>query len=65
MYTLLIRLHDHYGMHSIFTPGFPGLLEAFYVQERLIEWLMPDVFQSFVSERDAKADLAEETSPGT
>jgi hypothetical protein len=36
-------------MHSIFAPGFPGLLEAFYVQERLMEWLMPDVFQSFVS----------------
>ncbi|ORY35439.1 putative GTPase activating protein [Naematelia encephala] len=46
-YTLLVRLHDVYGMHSIFGPGFPGLLEAFYVQERLMEWLMPDVYRSF------------------
>lgn len=36
-------------MHSIFAPGFPGLLEAFYVQERLIEYLMPDLYKSFVS----------------
>ncbi|WVR07432.1 hypothetical protein IAU60_004473 [Kwoniella sp. DSM 27419] len=46
-YTLLVRLHDVYGMHAIFEPGFPGLLEAFYVQERLMEWLMPDVYRSF------------------
>ncbi|WVW85735.1 hypothetical protein I302_107773 [Kwoniella bestiolae CBS 10118] len=46
-YTLLVRLHDTYGMHDIFQPGFPGLLEAFYVQERLMEWLMPDLYQSF------------------
>jgi len=36
-------------MHSIFAPGFPGLLEGFYVQERLMEWLMPAVYKSFVS----------------
>lgn len=47
-YALLCRLHDSYGMHTIFAPGFPGLLEAFYVQERLMEYLMPDVYQSFV-----------------
>lgn len=47
-YALLVRLHGVYGMHSIFAPGFPGLLEAFYVQERLIEWLVPDVYKSFV-----------------
>ncbi|OCF37837.1 GTPase activating protein [Kwoniella heveanensis BCC8398] len=46
-YALLVRLHDIYGMHDIFEPGFPGLLEAFYVQERLMEWLMPDLYQSF------------------
>jgi hypothetical protein len=36
-------------MHTIFAPGFPGLLEAFYVQERLMEFLMPELYQSFVS----------------
>lgn len=47
-YRLMVRLHDVYGMHEIFEPGFPGLLEAFYVQERLMNWLIPDVYQSFV-----------------
>lgn len=36
-------------MHGIFAPGFPGLLETFYVQERLLENFMPDVYASFVS----------------
>lgn len=45
----MVRLHDNCGMHDIFGPGFPGLLEAFYVQERLMEWLMPEVYKSFVS----------------
>ena len=47
----MVRLHDQYGMHDIFAPGFPGLLEAFYVMERLIEWIMPDVYRSFVRAR--------------
>jgi hypothetical protein len=42
-------MHDLYDMHGIFAPGFPGLLETFYVHERLIECLMPDVYESFVS----------------
>ncbi|WVN90220.1 uncharacterized protein L203_105456 [Cryptococcus depauperatus CBS 7841] len=46
-YTLMVRLHDVYGMHEIFEPGFPGLLEAFYVQERLMEWTMPDLYRTF------------------
>jgi len=36
-------------MHSIFIHGFPGLLECFYVQERLIEQVMPEVYISLVS----------------
>jgi hypothetical protein len=35
-------------MHEVFSPGFPGMLEAFYVQERLIESLMPEVFSTLV-----------------
>lgn len=35
-------------MHSVFSPGFPGLLENIYVQERLLETLMPEVYKSFV-----------------
>ena len=48
-YASMIRIHDAYDMHSIFSPGFPGLLESIYVQERLTEKLMPDVHASFVS----------------
>lgn len=47
-YALMVRLHDQYGMHDIFAPGFPGLLEAFYVMEQMMGWIMPDVYQTFV-----------------
>ncbi|KAJ7024400.1 rab-GTPase-TBC domain-containing protein [Mycena alexandri] len=46
-YASLVRLHDAYGMHTIFSPGFPGLLEAIYVQERITEQMMPDVYGAF------------------
>ncbi|KAI0714853.1 rab-GTPase-TBC domain-containing protein [Earliella scabrosa] len=46
-YASLVRLHDSYSMHSIFSPGFPGLLEAIYVQERLTEKMLPAVYASF------------------
>ncbi|KAG8688107.1 hypothetical protein FRC08_011617 [Ceratobasidium sp. 394] len=45
-YAILVRLHDEYEMHTIFQPGFPGLLESIYVQERLVERIMPGVYQS-------------------
>ncbi|CUA76632.1 TBC domain-containing protein C1778,09 [Schizosaccharomyces pombe 972h-] [Rhizoctonia solani] len=45
-YAILVRLHDEYEMHTIFQPGFPGLLENIYVQERLIERIMPGVYQA-------------------
>jgi len=50
-YAGLVRLFDQYKLGHIFAPGFPGLHEAFYVQERLVEWLMPDVHSAFVSNR--------------
>ncbi|KAH9897736.1 rab-GTPase-TBC domain-containing protein [Cubamyces lactineus] len=46
-YASLVRLHDSYSMHSIFSPGFPGLLEAIYVQERLTEQMLPAVYDAF------------------
>ncbi|PCH34250.1 RabGAP/TBC [Wolfiporia cocos MD-104 SS10] len=46
-YAALVRLHDAYQMHTIFQPGFPGLLEAIYVQERITEQLMPAVYAAF------------------
>lgn len=47
VYASLVRLHDAYSMHFIFSPGFPGLLEAIYIQERIMEQMMPDVFAAF------------------
>jgi USP6 N-terminal-like protein len=49
VYATIVRLHSHpfYDLHTIFSPGFPGLLEAIFVQERVVQSMMPDVFQSF------------------
>jgi len=47
VYASLVRIHDAYSMHDIFSPGFPGLLEAIYVQERITEQTMPDVYAAF------------------
>lgn len=49
VYAALVRIHDIpiYNMHSIFAPGFPGLLEAIYVQERITQQMMPDVYAAF------------------
>lgn len=49
VYATLVRLHSNpfYSLHTIFSPGFPGLLEAIYVQERIIQSMMPNVYQSF------------------
>ena len=47
VYACLVRLHDAYSLHTIFSPGFPGLLEAIYVQERIMEQMMPAVYAAF------------------
>ncbi|ETW87843.1 hypothetical protein HETIRDRAFT_431365 [Heterobasidion irregulare TC 32-1] len=46
-YASLVQLHDKYRMHTIFSPGFPGLLESIFVQERLIQEMMPNVYAAF------------------
>lgn len=48
VYSCLVRLHDNYDMHETFLPGFPGLLEAFYVQERIMQRMIPGVYDVFV-----------------
>ena len=47
VYTALVHLHNSYMMHFIFKPGFPGLLEAIYIQERITEQMMPGVYEAF------------------
>ncbi|SCV69853.1 BQ2448_1247 [Microbotryum intermedium] len=46
-YAALVRLFDQYHLRRIFEPGFAGLMETFYVQERMVEWLMPGVHKAF------------------
>lgn len=43
-YASLVHLHDAFRMHDIFSPGFPGLLESIYVQERVVAEMMPAVY---------------------
>lgn len=47
VYTCLVRLHDDYDMHDIFLPGFKGLLEAFYVQEKIMQKMLPGLYSTF------------------
>lgn len=48
-YACLVALHDEpkYKLHKTFSPGFPGLVESFYVQEQLTRFVMPDLAVSF------------------
>ncbi|BGP56173.1 hypothetical protein JCM8202v2_003785 [Rhodotorula sphaerocarpa] len=46
-YAGLARLFDQYRLSHIFAPGFPGLHEIFYVQQQLVELLMPEVHAAF------------------
>ncbi|TNY19413.1 rab-GTPase-TBC domain-containing protein [Rhodotorula diobovata] len=46
-YVAMCRLFDQYRLAHIFAPGFPGLHEAWHVQQKLVELLMPDVHASF------------------
>lgn len=47
VYSSLVRLHDHYDMEATFAPGFPGLLEAFYVQEKIMQRMLPGIYAVF------------------
>lgn len=49
-YAAMVAVHDSYDLHTIYAPGFPGMLECFAVQERLVEILMPDVHEIFVGD---------------
>lgn len=42
-YALLVQLHDDYHFHDFFRPGFPGLREMFYVQQRLTNAFLPNL----------------------
>ncbi|PWN37918.1 RabGAP/TBC, partial [Meira miltonrushii] len=47
-YAALVQLHndESFGIHQTFSPGFPGLVENFWVQYKIAMMLCPDVVQS-------------------
>lgn len=47
VYAALVALHDAYKLHDVFSPGFPGMLEAIYIQERIMQSTMPAVYEAF------------------
>lgn len=47
------RMHDVYGFHQLFRPGFPGLRAEFYVLSKLLAALVPRMAQAL-----AQAGLA-------
>ena len=38
------------GLHDLFIPGFPALMESFYIQEQLVERYLPKLHRHLVSE---------------
>ncbi|UZJ52712.1 hypothetical protein CBS101457_002032 [Exobasidium rhododendri] len=51
-YAIMLELHrrSFYGLHEVFSPGFPGLVEDFYVQKKLCESLCPELNASLEEE---------------
>ena len=46
-YAAMVTLHDVYGLHRVYEPGFPGMLQCFAAQEALTRAIMPDVAAIF------------------
>lgn len=42
-YTALTGLHDHYFLHAIWQPGFPGLHRLFFIQQKLVQAYLPSL----------------------
>jgi hypothetical protein len=59
-YAIMLELHrrSFYGLHQTFSPGFPGLVENFYVQRKLCERLCPELVASLESDGVAISSYA-------
>lgn len=47
-FTALLHMFQRDGLHDLFVPGFPALMESFYVQERLLEKNLPKLAKHLV-----------------
>lgn len=46
-YSTMVLLHNHLSLHSTFSPGFPGLVENLFVQDKLLRTFMPELAAVF------------------
>ncbi|CAG8466590.1 2089_t:CDS:10 [Diversispora eburnea] len=46
-FVMLTRLFSRCNLHNLYIPGFPALLESFYVQEKLMELYTPKIALKF------------------
>uniref|UniRef100_V5EEQ8 Rab-GAP TBC domain-containing protein n=2 Tax=Kalmanozyma brasiliensis (strain GHG001) TaxID=1365824 RepID=V5EEQ8_KALBG len=42
-YAAMVSMHNHLNLHSTFSPGFPGLVENLFVQDKLLRRYMPEL----------------------
>lgn len=45
---MLVHMFLRDGLHNLFIPGFPALLESFYIQEQLIRRYLPKLHRHMV-----------------
>ncbi|CAG8520594.1 18919_t:CDS:10 [Acaulospora morrowiae] len=48
-FVMLTKLFTRCNLHNLYIPGFPALLESFYVQEKLMTLYAPKISENFVS----------------
>ncbi|RUS17086.1 rab-GTPase-TBC domain-containing protein [Endogone sp. FLAS-F59071] len=48
-FIILTHLFRRYNLHNLFIPGFPALIESFYIQEQLMQKYAPRVAKAFGS----------------
>ncbi|CAH1756540.1 3813_t:CDS:2 [Entrophospora sp. SA101] len=47
-FVMLIKLFSKCNLHSLYVPGFPSLMEGFYIQKKLMELYVPKLTNRFV-----------------
>lgn len=46
-YAAMVSMHNHLNLHTTFSPGFPGLVENLFVQDRLLRKYTPELAAVF------------------
>ncbi|KAI7859547.1 rab-GTPase-TBC domain-containing protein [Circinella umbellata] len=48
-FTALVHMFRRDGLHDLFIPGFPALMESFYIQEQLVERYLPKLHRHLLN----------------